>query len=176
MRAKLEDGKLSYPPHVSVRADGSTVVGYDQRTDLQAEDGYLVVVDTPRPETGLFSDSWEIVDGCITRVWTPRERTDAEKAYDEQIAAQNQRAAEWIAEHTAKVQGLRDAYAAATAQLCQLAGLPVARVLTMDQVQQAVMPLLSGPNAGIANGLLTLLTNLEGKLKDEDRKDALDRV
>jgi hypothetical protein len=74
------------------------------------------------------------------------------------------------------VQALRDAYAAATGQLCQIAGLPVVRVLTMAEIHDAVMPLLSGASAGMVNGLLTLLTNIEGKLCREDGSDALDRV
>jgi hypothetical protein len=38
------------------------------------------------------------------------------------------------------------------------------------------MPLLATEQAGMVNGLLTLLTNLEGKLTREDGTDALDRV
>ena len=61
-------------------------------------------------------------------------------------------------------------------KLCQMAGVPVVSVLTMAQVQSAVMPLLSGPNAAQVNGLITLLTNLEGKLCRLDGSDALDRL
>ncbi len=75
-----------------------------------------------------------------------------------------------------RVQGLRDAYASATAQLCQLAGLEPVRCLTMEQVQQAVMPLLASEQADMTNGLISLLTNLEGKLCRVDGDDALDRV
>jgi hypothetical protein len=81
-----------------------------------------------------------------------------------------------ILAHQARLQGLRDAYASATAQLCQLAGLATVRCLTLEQVQLAVMPLLSGESAGLVNGLIGLLTNLEGKLCREDGNDALDRV
>ena len=80
------------------------------------------------------------------------------------------------AAYQAEVQGLRDAYAAATAQLCQLAGLPVVRCLTMGQAQQAILPLLSGEHADTVNGIINLLTNLEGKLCRLDQTDALDRV
>jgi hypothetical protein len=78
--------------------------------------------------------------------------------------------------HALKLKVLRDSYADATAQLCQLAGLPVVRVLGMADIQAAVMPLLAAEQAGMVNGLLTLLTNLEGKLTREDGTDALDRV
>jgi hypothetical protein len=46
----------------------------------------------------------------------------------------------------------------------------------MADVQTAVMPLLATEQAGLVNGLLTLLTNLESKLCREDMLDALDRV
>jgi hypothetical protein len=78
--------------------------------------------------------------------------------------------------YQAEVQSLRDSYANATEQICQLASLPVVRVLTMEEIQTAVIPLLSGESAGTVNGLLTLLTNLEGKLCRKDGPDALDRV
>jgi hypothetical protein len=95
-------------------------------------------------------------------------------AADMQAAADAATAAN--AAYEAEVQALRDAYAAATGQLCQIAGLPVVRVLTMAEIHDAVMPLLAGASAGTVNGLLTLLTNLEGKLCREDGSDALDRV
>ena len=80
------------------------------------------------------------------------------------------------AAHQARLQGLRDDYASATAQLCQIAGLEPVRCLTLEQVQQAVMPLLAGESAGLVNGLIGLMINLEGKLCREDGNDALDRV
>jgi hypothetical protein len=95
-------------------------------------------------------------------------------AADMQAAADAASAAN--AAYQAEVQALRDAYAAATGQLCQIASLPVVRVLTMAEIHDAVMPLLSGASAGMVNGLLTLLTNIEGKLCREDGSDALDRV
>jgi hypothetical protein len=95
-------------------------------------------------------------------------------AADMQAAADAASAAN--AAYMAELQALRDAYAAATGQLCQLAGLPVVRVLTLAEIHAAVMPLLSGESAGTVNGLLTLLTNLEGKLCRKDDHDALDRV
>jgi hypothetical protein len=176
MRAKLQDGELIYPPYTSARPDGITVVGYPQREDLLIADGWKTVEDVVQPESGLWVGSWlETVD-AITRVWTPREKTDAEAAYDAQVSEQNAAEAAAMAARTAKVQALRDMYAGATAQLCQLAGLPVVRVLDMADIQTAVMPLLATDQAGIVNGLLTLLTNLESKLTREDMPDALDRV
>ena len=77
---------------------------------------------------------------------------------------------------TNTILALRQSYRDTTAQLCQMAGVPVVPVLSMTQVQTAVMPLLSGQNAATVNGLITLLTNLEGKLCREDGNDALDRL
>jgi hypothetical protein len=175
MRAKLQDGELIYPPHVSVRPDGSMVIGYGMREDLLIADGWKVVEDVPQPE-GLWVGSWLETSDAIVRVWDRREKTDAELAYEARVAEQNATAAAALAGHAAKVTALRDMYAGATAQLCQLAGLPVVRVLDMADIQTAVMPLLATEQAGIVNGLLTLLTNLEGKLTREDMPDALDRV
>jgi len=94
-------------------------------------------------------------------------------------AEQDARNAEILAEYTAKtnrIRTYRDAYANGTGQLCALAGIPTARVLTMEQIQEAVMPLLSGPYAGMVNGILILLTNLEMKLTKEDGPNALDNI
>lgn len=176
MRAKRINGEMTFPPYSSVRPDGSTVVGYPQREDLLIADGWKTVEDVPQPSTGLWVGSWLESDAAITRVWTPRGKTDEEAARDAQLAEQKSANDAAMAAHAARVQGLRDAYAATTAQLCQLAGLPAVRVLGMAEIQTAVMPLLAGPNAGLVNGLLTLLTNLEGKLTREDMPDALDRV
>jgi hypothetical protein len=101
------------------------------------------------------------------------EKMDA-LAADMQAAADAATAA--TAAYQAELQALRDSYAAATGQLCQLAGLPVVRVLTLAEIHDAVMPLLSGASAGMVNGLLTLLANIEGKLCRKDGDDALDRV
>jgi hypothetical protein len=176
MRAKLQDGVLIYPPYTSARPDGSTVVGYPQREDLLIADGWKTVEDVALPGDGLWVGSWLETADAITRVWTPREKTDAEAAYDAQVSEQNAAESAATAAHAAKVKALRDMYAGATAQLCQLAGLPVVRVLDMADIQTAVMPLLATEQAGLVNGLLTLLTNLEGKLTREDMPDALDRV
>ena len=100
---------------------------------------------------------------------------EAAAAADADAAAASANAAA-AAGRQLRVQGLRDAYAAATAQLCQLAGLEPVRCLTMEQVQSAVMPLLAGEQADMTNGLINLLTNLEGKLCRVDGDDALDRV
>jgi hypothetical protein len=176
MRAKLQDGRLVYPPNTSTRPDGTMVVGYAMREDLLVADGWKTVVLAQRPDGPLWVESYQEQATEIRQVWTEREKTDAEKEQDAQETAQQAAAAQWQAEHTAKVQALRDAYAGATAQLCQLAGIPVVRVLDMAHIQPAVMPLLTGPNAGIVNGLLILLTNIEGKLTREDKCDALNRV
>jgi hypothetical protein len=114
-------------------------------------------------------------------VETATDYTDQEWAAKmEALAADMQAAADAAtaanAAYMAELQALRDDYAAATGQLCQLAGLPVVRVLTMAEIHEAVMPLLAGASAGMVNGLLTLLTNVEGKLCREDGPDALDRV
>jgi hypothetical protein len=95
-------------------------------------------------------------------------------AADMQAAADAATAAN--AAYQAEVQALRDDYANATAKICQLASLPVVRVLSMDEIQTVVMPMLSGESSGIVNGLATLLTNLEGKLCRKDGDDALERV
>ena len=176
MRAKLQDGNLIYPPNICDRPDGSTVVGYNTREDLLIADGWKTVEDVALPGDGLWVGSWMEIETAIIRWWTPREKTDAEQAYDAQVSEQNAAEAAAMAARTAKVQALRDMYAGATVQLCQLAGLPVVRVLDMADIQTAVMPLLATEQAGLVNGLLTLLTNLEGKLTREDMPDALDRV
>ena len=99
---------------------------------------------------------------------------------DPAVVAQRQsdEAAAKTADDTRKatLSALQQAYRDATAQLCQLAGIAVVPVLAMAQVQAAVMPLLSGTNAATVNGLITLLTNVEGKLCRLDGNDALDRV
>ncbi len=164
MRAKLINGELIYPPNVSPRPDGSTVVGYPQREDLLIADGWKVVEDVAQPD-GLWAGSWLESDATITRVWMPRPMTDAELAYDAARAA-----------HLATVQALRDDYAATTAQVCQLCGIdPVVRCLTRQQAVQAILTASEEAKPTLAL-LSTLLTNLEGKLCREDGNDALDRV
>jgi hypothetical protein len=175
MRAKLIFGELVYPPNSVVRPEG-TVVGYPQREDLLIADGWKTVEDVAQPATGLWVGSWMESETAITRVWTPREMTAEEAAEVAAMAAQRTANEAATAGHALKLKVLRDSYAGATAQLCQLAGMPSARVLDMADIQTAVMPLLTGPNSGIVNGLLTLLTNLEGKLRSKDGDDALDRV
>jgi hypothetical protein len=102
------------------------------------------------------------------------QETSEAMAADMQAAADAATAAN--AAYQAEVQALRDDYADATAKICQLAGLPVVRVLSMAEIQTVIMPMLSGESSGIVNGLATLLTNLEGKLCRKDGDDALDRV
>jgi hypothetical protein len=145
---------------------------------------------SPTPGAAMYSDVHprylRLVDGAVVHLsdaecnaideaWDAEQQAAAE-ARAQQEAARQAAEATAQATHDATVQAYRDAYAGATAQLCELAGLEVCRVLTMSQVQEAVMPLLAGPNAGLVNGLLTLLTNVEGKLCRVDGPDALDRV
>jgi hypothetical protein len=147
-------------------------------------------------DTQAIADGWRYVRAAVrgerykTSTWADDgvNYTETATDYTEQewaakmdaIAADMQAAADAATAanvaYMAEVQALRDAYAAATGQLCQLAGLPVVRVLTMADIQTAVMPLLSGESAGTVNGLLTLLTNLEGKLCRKNGPDALDFV
>ena len=67
MRAKLQDGELIYPPHVSARPDGSTVVGYSMREDLLIADGWKVVEDVALPGDGLWVGSWLETADAIDR-------------------------------------------------------------------------------------------------------------
>lgn len=103
----------------------------------------------------------------------PQAEIDAEAAEQSAQAAAMQ--AQIVAQ-AAKVQGLRDDYAAATAQVCALCGVdPVVRCLTRQQAMQAILaaPEAAKPTLAL---LSALLTNLEGKLCREDGNDALDRV
>jgi hypothetical protein len=129
---------------------------------LQSGEEYLEVVEAQFTDDELAARA----EQTAAREAEALAHAEAERAAQEAI----------VAAYAAKVQGLRDAYASATAQLCQLAGLPVVRALTMAEIQTAVMPLLAGESAGLVNGLLTLLTNIEGKICREDGHDALDRV
>lgn len=129
----------------------------------------------------IYVDAWPTqLNGPDGVIYNPTPEQCEAAGYvlgvDPNIAVMQAAAAQAEAQRTAKIQAYRDAYANATAQLCALAGIPAVRVLTMEQVQTAVMPLLSGPNAAMVNGLTTLLSNLEFKLCLEDGKDALDRV
>ena len=87
MRAKLQDGEIILPPHVSVRTDGSTVVGYGMREDLLVQDGWKTMEDVPQPATGLWVGSWLESETAITRVWMPREMTTEEIAQEAAMAA-----------------------------------------------------------------------------------------
>jgi len=109
-------------------------------------------------------------------IWTNGSGTFVPASYDAQVSEQRAAESAATAARAAKLKALRDMYAGATAQLCQLAGLPVVRVLDMADIQTAAMPMLATDQAGLVNGLLTLLTNLEGKLTREDMSDALNRV
>ena len=137
----------------------------ESRWHIDGEE-YLEVVEAQYTDDELAQRAAQEAEQTAAREAEALAHAEAERAAQEAI----------VAAYTAKVQGLRDAYASATSQLCQLAGLPLVRVLTMAEIQTAVMPLLTGPNQGIVNGLLTLLTNLEGKLCGKDGEDALDRV
>jgi hypothetical protein len=176
MRAKLQDGELIYPPSVSARPDGSTVIGYGMREDLLIADGWKVVVEVAKPSSGLWVGSWLESTDAITRVWTPREKTAAEQEADAQAVAQRAANDASTAAHAANVQALRDDYAAATAQVCQLCGItPVVRCLTRQQALQVIVAAPEAAKTTLAL-LATHLTNLEGKLCREDGKDALNRV
>jgi hypothetical protein len=72
MYAKLIDGQLVSPPQVSKQPDGSTVIGYDQRSDLLEADGYKPVVLSPRPGE-YYAASWQDDGAQITQVWTAYE-------------------------------------------------------------------------------------------------------
>jgi hypothetical protein len=151
----------------------------NETLDAQAiADGWRYVRAAVRGER--YKESTWADDG-VDYTETATDYTDQEWAAKmDAIAADMQAAADAAtaanAAYVAEVQSLRDAYAAATGQLCQLADLPVVRVLTLAEIHEAVLPLLSGASAGMVNGLLTLLTNIEGKLCREDGADALDRV
>lgn len=176
MYAKLIEGNLVYPPNVYERADRTTIVGYPQRVDLLIQDGWKEVVDNECPTSGLWVSSWVEAENTITRVWTERGKTAEEIAAEEQALAEEIAAEEQALARETKINEYREAYAGATAQLCQLANIPVVRVLEMETIQTIVLPLLSGENAGMANGILTLLTNIEGKLCRLDGEDALERI
>ena len=174
MRAKLQDGKLIYPPHVSARPDGSTVVGYGMREDILIADGWKTVEDVAQPD-GLHTGSWLETAEAITRVWTPREKTDAEKAGDAE-------GAERQAARTAKLEGLRGAYRTATRALCREAGITEVDVLTADKMDAQLFPLLddADTNAKSKRNVKLLahtvkLLHLTMLLRSEDMPDALDR-
>jgi hypothetical protein len=141
-------------------------------------DGWRYVRAAQRGER--YKESTWADDGeCYTETatdYTEQEWAEKQEALAADMKAAADAATAANAAYVAEVQALRDAYAAATVQLCQIAGLPVVRVLTLAEIHAAVMPLLSGESAGMVNGLLTLLTNIEGKLCREDGPDALDRV
>jgi hypothetical protein len=171
MRAKIQGGELIYPPYTCVRPDGSTVVGYPQREDLLAADGWKVVEDVVQPK-GLWSGSWADVGGVIRRVWTPREKTALEQAQ-----ADAQEAKE------AKLTGLRSKYRKATRALCREAGIVETDALTAEQLEGALLTLLEDADTGAkvkrnvkALGFSLQLEFLTRLLEREDGDDALDRV
>lgn len=69
MYAKLIDGQLVSPPQVSKQPDGSTIIGYDQRSDLLEADGWKPVVETVRPGD-YYAASWQDDGTQITQIWT----------------------------------------------------------------------------------------------------------
>jgi hypothetical protein len=172
MRAKLIDGELITPPYTHTTSDGCTVVGYPQREDLLIADGWKTVEDVTQPSTGLWVGSWLESAEAITQVWKPREKTDAEAAFDA-----------YVAERDAKVAGLRTAYRQATRALCREAGITEVDVLTADQMDAQLFPLLEDVETSAKlkrNGKLqaytTKLLFLTMLLRAEDGKDALDRI
>ena len=183
MRAKLQDGKLIHPPNTSTRPDGTTVVGYAMREDLLIADGWKPVALAQRPDGPLWVESYQELATEIRQVWTEREKTDAEKAQDAQETARQAAAAQWQAEHTAKVEGMRAAYRASTRALCREARITEADVLTAEQLEMTVLPLLDDVdnNAKIKRNIksvayLVKLLLLTMSLKEEDGRNALDRV
>jgi len=75
MYAKLIDGKLVYPPQVSSRPDGSTVIGYDKRDDLLVADGWKSVISTAQPGQ-YYAAAWQDDGTQITQVWTAYDPPD----------------------------------------------------------------------------------------------------
>jgi hypothetical protein len=69
MYAKLIDGKLVFPPNVSLRPNGTTVVGYLDRADLLVADGYKRVKEVEKPGE-YFTSSWVEAAEEIVQTWT----------------------------------------------------------------------------------------------------------
>jgi hypothetical protein len=110
----------------------------------------------------------------------PAEEIAAEQA---QQAAQAQEVADAIAAHGARVQAIRAKYRTATRALCREVGIAEADVLTAEQIEATVLPLLDDVenNAKIKRNIksvahLVKLLLLTMALKEEDGRDALDRI
>jgi hypothetical protein len=100
-----------------------------------------------------------------------------------QQAAQAQEVADGIAAHAAKVQVIRAKYRSATRALCREVGIADVDVMTADQLEATVLPILedSDSNAKIKRNIksvahLVKLLLLTMALKEEDGRDALDRI
>ena len=68
----ISESQIAFPPP-SKYIGGRLVLGYGQRSDLLAEDGYKPYVEeAPRPPAGFVVDTWRYVnDGSvIRREWT----------------------------------------------------------------------------------------------------------
>jgi hypothetical protein len=100
-----------------------------------------------------------------------------------QQAAQAQEMADALAAHAAKVATNRAAYRVTTRALCREAGIAEVEVLTTEQIEATVLPLLedSDSNAKIKRNVkavayLVKLLLLTMALKEGDGTDALDRI
>ena len=69
MYGKIENGALVLAPKTLV-AFGK--VHYNPADSVCREMGYLPVVNTPCPDGGNYTETWEEVDGKIVCVWTER--------------------------------------------------------------------------------------------------------
>lgn len=80
----ISDTQIAFPPP-SKYIDGRLVLGYDQRGDLLAEDGYKPYIEeSPRTPAGFVVDTWQYVDdgSAIRKTWTykPAVPEDAQAA------------------------------------------------------------------------------------------------
>jgi hypothetical protein len=110
----------------------------------------------------------------------PAEEIAAEQARQ---AAQAHEVADAIAAHRAKVQAIRAKYRTATRALCREVGIAEADVMTAEQLETTVLPLLDDAenSAKIKRNIksvahLVKLLLLTMALKEEDGRDALDRI
>lgn len=178
----MSDGKFVNP----IVANGDRIIGWGRGPEmvlgaahhkelgtdlrfLRYIDGEVVTIDKAAQDAIVAADQQAAANAAAN---AEAQANAARQAAEQAAAALAADQAAWVA----MVQGLRDSYAAATAQLCAIAGVAPVRCMTMSQINELVIPLLSGESANMVNGLLTLLTNLEGKLCRVDGRDALDRV
>lgn len=145
--------------------------------DVLLPDGWRVYVPTQEPhvKASHWEDDGRAVREVVDATYSAEElAAQAQAKADATEAIRQAQEAERQARESA-IQSLRDAYADATGQVCQLCGLTPVRVLTMAQIQDAVLAASESAKPTLAL-LCTLLTNIEGKLLHLDGIDALDRV